>query len=114
MERVKNDGTWTLLCPDECPGLADVHGDAFVALYTKYENDNVTPYKCRKTVKARDLWFKVLDAQMETGTPYLCYKDAANAKSNQSNLGTIKSSNLCVAPETLILTDKGHVEISSL
>ena len=114
MERVKTDGTWTLLCPDECPGLADVYGDAFVTLYTKYETDTVTMYKCRKTVKARDLWFKVLDAQMETGTPYLCYKDAANRKSNQSNLGTIKSSNLCVAPETLILTDKGHVEISLL
>jgi ribonucleotide reductase alpha subunit len=114
MERVKTDGTWTLLCPDECPGLSDVYGDAFAELYAKYENDTTKTYKCRKTVKARDLWFKVLDAQMETGTPYLCYKDAANRKSNQSNLGTIKSSNLCVAPETLILTDKGHVEISSL
>ena len=114
MERVKTDGTWTLLCPDECPGLSDVYGDAFVELYSKYENDMTKTYKCRKTVKARELWFKVLDAQMETGTPYLCYKDAANKKSNQSNLGTIKSSNLCVAPETLILTDKGHVEISSL
>ena len=114
MERVKTDGTWTLLCPDECPGLADVYGDAFAELYTKYENDTTKTYKCRKTVKARELWFKVLDAQMETGTPYLCYKDAANKKSNQSNLGVIKSSNLCVAPETLILTDKGHIEISSL
>jgi ribonucleoside-diphosphate reductase alpha chain len=114
MERVKTDGQWTLLCPDECPGLADVYGDAFVELYTKYEKDTTKTYKCRKTVKARELWFKVLDAQMETGTPYLCYKDAANKKSNQSNLGTIKSSNLCVAPETLILTDKGHIEISSL
>lgn len=91
MERVKADSTWTLMCPDECPGLADVYGDAFVALYTKYETEG----KGRKTVKARDLWFKVLDAQMETGTPYLCYKDAANKKSNQQNIGTIKSSNLC-------------------
>lgn len=91
MERVKADSTWTLMCPDECPGLADVYGDAFVALYTKYETEG----KGRKTVKARDLWFKVLDAQMETGTPYLCYKDAANKKSNQQNVGTIKSSNLC-------------------
>lgn len=112
MERVKNDGTWTLLCPDECPGLADVHGDAFVDLYTKYENDNVTPYKCRKTVKARDLWFKVLDAQMETGTPYLCYKDAANAKSNQSNLGTIKSSNLC--SEILEYSDENETAVCNL
>jgi ribonucleoside-diphosphate reductase alpha subunit len=112
MERVKTDGTWTLLCPDECPGLADVHGDAFVALYTKYENDNVTPYKCRKTVKARDLWFKVLDAQMETGTPYLCYKDAANAKSNQSNLGTIKSSNLC--SEIIEYSDENETAVCNL
>ncbi len=110
MERVKADSTWTLMCPDECPGLADVYGDAFVALYTKYETEG----KGRKTVKARDLWFKVLDAQMETGTPYLCYKDAANKKSNQQNVGTIKSSNLCVAPETMILTDKGEQRIDTL
>ena len=110
MERVKADGTWTLMCPNECPGLADVYGQAFVDLYTKYEQAG----KGRTTVKARELWFKVLDAQMETGTPYICYKDAANRKSNQQNVGTIKSSNLCVAPETIILTDKGHVEIQSL
>lgn len=110
MERIKTDGKWTLMCPDECPGLADVYGDAFTELYTKYEDE----CKGRKTVKARDLWFQVLDAQMETGTPYLVYKDAANKKSNQQNVGTIKSSNLCVAPETTILTDKGHVEIKSL
>ena len=110
MERVKADGTWTLMCPNECPGLADVYGQAFVDLYTKYEQSG----KGRTTVKARELWFKVLDAQMETGTPYICYKDAANRKSNQQNVGTIKSSNLCVAPETIILTDKGHVEIQSL
>jgi ribonucleoside-diphosphate reductase alpha chain len=91
MERVKADGQWTLMCPDECPGLADVYGDNFKELYTKYEKLG----KARKTVKARELWFQVLDAQMETGTPYLCYKDAANKKSNQKNLGTIKSSNLC-------------------
>jgi ribonucleoside-diphosphate reductase alpha chain len=110
MKRVKEDGMWTLMCPDECPGLADVYGDEFDKLYIEYE----TTRKCRKTVKARDLWFQVLDAQMETGTPYLCYKDAANKKSNQQNVGTIKSSNLCVAPETKILTDKGHIEIQSL
>ena len=110
MKRVKEDGLWTLMCPDECPGLADVYGDDFDKLYIEYE----TTRKCRKTVKARELWFQVLDAQMETGTPYLCYKDAANKKSNQQNVGTIKSSNLCVAPETKILTDKGHVEIQSV
>ena len=91
MQRVKENGNWTLMCPDECPGLSDVYGDKFVELYTKYESEN----KGRKTVKARDLWFKIMDSQMETGTPYLLYKDAANEKSNQKNLGTIKSSNLC-------------------
>ena len=112
MERVKTDGTWTLLCPDECPGLSDVYGDAFVELYSKYENDTIKTYKCRKTVKARDLWFKVLDAQMETGTPYLCYKDAANKKSNQSNLGTIKSSNLC--SEILEYSDANETAVCNL
>lgn len=112
MERVKTDGTWTLLCPDECPGLADVYGDAFAELYTKYENDTTKTYKCRKTVKARELWFKVLDAQMETGTPYLCYKDAANKKSNQSNLGTIKSSNLC--SEIMEYSDENETAVCNL
>ena len=91
MERVKANGNWTLMCPDECPSLADVYGTKFVELYTKYETLN----KGKKTVKARDLWFKILDSQMETGTPYLLYKDAVNEKSNQKNIGTIKSSNLC-------------------
>lgn len=91
MERVKADANWTLMCPNECPGLADVYGDEFVELYTKYEAEG----KGRATVKARQLWFQVLDAQMETGTPYLLYKDACNKKSNQKNIGTIKSSNLC-------------------
>ena len=91
MERVKNNSKWSLMCPHECPGLSDVYGDKFVELYEKYESEG----KIRKSVNARDLWFKVLDAQMETGTPYLLYKDAANSKSNQQNLGTIKSSNLC-------------------
>ena len=110
MERIKNDEKWSLFCPDECPGLSDVYGDGFKEQYEKYENDN----KARKVVNARDLWFKVLDAQMETGTPYILFKDAANIKSNQKNLGTIKSSNLCVAPETLILTDNGYIEIQKL
>jgi len=91
MERVKTNSTWTLMCPDECPGLADVYGPAFKELYERYEAEG----KGRTTVQARELWFKVLDAQMETGTPYLCYKDAANQKSNQKNVGVIKSSNLC-------------------
>jgi ribonucleotide reductase alpha subunit len=91
MERVKNNSKWSLMCPHECPGLSDVYGNQFVELYEKYESEG----KIRKSVNARDLWFKVLDAQMETGTPYLLYKDAANSKSNQQNLGTIKSSNLC-------------------
>jgi ribonucleoside-diphosphate reductase alpha subunit len=91
MQRVKDGGKWTLMCPDECPGLADCYGDDFVKLYTKYEQDG----RGRKTMIARDLWFQVLDAQMETGTPYILYKDACNAKSNQKNLGVIKSSNLC-------------------
>jgi ribonucleoside-diphosphate reductase alpha subunit len=91
MERIKTDGTWTLMCPDECPGLSDVYGEEFNTLYKKYEESG----KTRKTMKARELWFQILDAQMETGTPYLLYKDACNKKSNQKNIGTIKSSNLC-------------------
>lgn len=110
MERVKVNGTWTLMCPDECPGLSDVYGNDFVALYLKYETEK----KGRETINARDLWLQILDAQMETGTPYLLYKDAANKKSNQKNIGTIKSSNLCVAPDTFILTDEGYYTIDSL
>ena len=92
MERVKEkNGKWSLFCPNECPGLSDVYGSHFNNLYEKYEQEG----KARKTINARDLWFSILDAQMETGTPYLLYKDAANKKSNQQNLGTIKSSNLC-------------------
>jgi ribonucleoside-diphosphate reductase alpha chain len=91
MSRVEEDGLWTLFCPNEAPGLADVYGDEFNALYTKYEKEG----RGRKTVSAQKLWFKILDSQMETGTPYLLYKDPANKKSNQKNLGTIKSSNLC-------------------
>ena len=91
MERVENNQQWTLFCPNEAPGLADVWGDEFRALYEKYEAEG----RGRKKVDAQKLWFQILDAQMETGTPYLVYKDAANRKSNQQNLGTIKSSNLC-------------------
>lgn len=91
MKRVKENGEWTLMCPHECPGLSDVHSAEFEKLYTKYEKAG----KGRKTIKAQDLWFKIMESQIETGTPYMLYKDAANAKSNQQNLGTIKSSNLC-------------------
>jgi len=111
MERVKEkNGMWSLFCPHECPGLSDCYGDNFVQLYKKYEELG----KARKTVSARDLWFKILDAQMETGTPYLLYKDASNKKSNQQNLGTIKSSNLCVTADTRVLTDKGQITIGTL
>ena len=91
MQRVKDDMMWSLMCPDECPGLSDVYGDEFVALYEKYEREG----RYKKQMRAQDLWWQVLQAQIEQGTPYLLFKDAANRKSNQKNLGTIKSSNLC-------------------
>ncbi|RZJ63185.1 MAG: ribonucleoside-diphosphate reductase subunit alpha, partial [Flavobacterium sp.] len=91
MKRVQEDSTWTLMCPNECPGLYDVYGEEFEAMYTSYEEQG----KGRKTIKARELWEKILESQIETGTPYMLYKDAANRKSNQKNLGTIRSSNLC-------------------
>jgi ribonucleotide reductase alpha subunit len=108
MERVKANASWSLFCPNECPGLADVYGDKFVELYEKYEREG----KVRKTVKARDLWFKILDAQMETGTPYILFKDAANNKSNQKNLGTIKSSNLCT--EIMEYSDENETAVCNL
>ena len=108
MERVKSEGQWTLMCPDECRGLADVYGDEFTKLYESYEKAG----KGRATMPARDLWLKILDAQMETGTPYLLYKDAANRKSNQKNLGTIKSSNLCV--EIVQYSDKTETSVCNL
>jgi ribonucleoside-diphosphate reductase alpha chain len=91
MRRVEEDTTWTLMCPNECPGLYDSHGEEFEKKYLEYESGN----KGRKTIKARELWEKILESQIETGTPYMLYKDAANRKSNQKNLGTIRSSNLC-------------------
>ena len=109
MERVIGNKIWSLFCPDKCPGLSDCHSDAYRELYLKYENEG----KFNKQINARDLWIKILDSQVETGTPYILYKDAANNKSNQKNLGTIKSSNLCVAPETLILTREGHLRIEN-
>jgi ribonucleoside-diphosphate reductase alpha chain len=108
MERIKSNSKWSLFCPHECPGLADVYGDDFVSLYEKYESEG----KSRKIVNARDLWFKILDAQMETGTPYILYKDAANKKSNQQNLGTIKSSNLCT--EILQYSDNKETAVCNL
>jgi ribonucleoside-diphosphate reductase alpha chain len=108
MERVEANGEWTLFCPNEAPGLAEVWGDAFKELYEKYEKEG----RGRKTVNAQKLWFQILDAQMETGTPYLLYKDAANAKSNQQNLGTIKSSNLCT--EIIEYSDKEETAVCNL
>jgi ribonucleotide reductase alpha subunit len=111
MERVEKNQPWTLFCPSEAPGLADVYGDEFRELYERYEMEG----RGRKQMDAQNLWFKILDAQIETGTPYLLYKDACNEKSNQKNLGTIKSSNLCVAPETTILTKEfNNIPISSI
>ena len=91
MKRVEEDGNWSLFCPNEAPGLADCYGAKFEELYTRYEQEG----RARKTIKAQELWFAVLESQIETGTPYILYKDACNEKSNQKNLGTIKSSNLC-------------------
>ena len=91
MKRVQEDGQWSLFCPDSAPHLADLCAEEFETTYERYEKEGLA----RKTVKARELWYKILDAQMETGTPYLLFKDACNTKSNQANLGTIKSSNLC-------------------
>jgi len=108
MKRVKENGEWTLMCPHECPGLADTHSAEFEALYLKYEAEG----KGRKTIKAQDLWFKILESQIETGTPYMLYKDAANAKSNQQNLGTIKSSNLCT--EIIEYTAPDEVAVCNL
>jgi len=108
MEKVKTNEDWCLFCPDVCPGLADVYGDEFKELYTKYENAG----SFKRKIKSRDLWFKILDSQMETGTPYLCYKDAANNKSNQKNLGTIKSSNLCT--EIIQYSDKHETAVCNL
>jgi ribonucleoside-diphosphate reductase alpha chain len=108
MKRVEEDDKWTLMCPNECPGLQDCHGDEFDKLYLKYESKN----KGRKTIRARDLWEKILESQIETGTPYMLYKDAANRKSNQKNLGTIRSSNLCT--EIIEYTSTDEVAVCNL
>ncbi len=108
MKRVEANGDWSLFCPNEAPGLSDCWGETFENLYTQYEKEG----RARKTIKAQELWFKILDSQIETGTPYLLYKDAANSKSNQQNLGTIKSSNLCT--EILEFTSPDEIAVCNL
>jgi ribonucleotide reductase alpha subunit len=113
MERVRDNGVWSLMCPDQCPGLSDVWGEEFNKLYASYEEKG----QYVKQVKAQDLWFKILESQIETGVPYICYKDHVNRKSNQQNLGTIKSSNLCVeimeksTPDEIAVCLTGDTEI---
>lgn len=108
MKRVEEDTTWTLMCPNECPDLYSTYGDEFEALYIKYETEG----RGKKTIQARELWTKILESQVETGTPYMLYKDHANRKSNQKNLGTIRSSNLCT--EIMEYTDKDEVAVCNL
>ena len=108
MKRVEEDTTWTLMCPNECPGLDEIYGEEFEALYLSYEAQG----KGRKTIKARELWEKILESQIETGTPYMLYKDAANRKSNQKNLGTIRSSNLCT--EIMEYTSPDEIAVCNL
>jgi len=108
MKRVQEDAMWTLMCPNECPGLCDVYGEEFETLYLKYEAEE----KGRKSIKARELWEKILESQIETGTPYMLYKDAANRKSNQKNLGTIRSSNLCT--EIMEYTSPDEIAVCNL
>ena len=108
MKRVEEDGQWSLFCPNEAPGLGDCYGKEFEALYTRYEQEG----KARKTIKAQELWFAILESQIETGTPYMLYKDACNEKSNQKNLGTIKSSNLCT--EIVEYTSKDEIAVCNL
>lgn len=108
MKRVETNESWSLFCPNEAPGLSDCWGEEFEKLYVKYETEG----RARKTIKAQDLWFKILESQIETGTPYILYKDAANGKSNQQNLGTIKSSNLCT--EILEYTSADEVAVCNL
>ena len=108
MGRVKANGEWSLFCPNECPNLYDTYGDEFEALYHKYEQEG----KAKRTIKAQELWFKILESQIETGTPYMLYKDACNEKSNQKNLGTIRSSNLCT--EIIEYTSPDEVAVCNL
>jgi len=115
MKRVKADGNWSLMCPDECPGLHEVWGDEFEALYEKYEKEG----RARKTIKAQKLWYSIIESQIETGTPYMLYKDACNRKSNQQNLGTIKCSNLCTeiveysAPDEVAVCNLASIAVNA-
>lgn len=110
MKQVESDGDWWLMCPDKCPGLTECYGDEFEELYWKYVKD----LRFIKKIKAQELFKAILDAQIETGNPYMVYKDAVNRKSNQKNIGMVKSSNLCVHGDTEILTDRGYFKIESL
>jgi ribonucleoside-diphosphate reductase alpha subunit len=116
MKRVKENGTWSLMCPNESPGLADCFGDEFEQLYERYEREG----KTRQTIKAQQLWFAILDAQVETGTPYMLFKDHCNRKSNQQNLGTIKCSNLCTeiveytSPDEAAVCNLASISLSKL
>merc|ERR1712165_698977 len=115
MKRVKSDGNWSLMCPDECPGLHEVWGDEFEALYEKYEKEG----KYMKQVKAQDVWYAIIESQIETGTPYMLYKDSCNRKSNQQNLGTIKCSNLCTeiveysAPDEVAVCNLASIAVNA-
>jgi ribonucleoside-diphosphate reductase alpha chain len=108
MKRVKENGEWSLMCPNECPGLSDCWGEEFEAKYIKYEEEG----RARKTIKAQDLWFAIMESQIETGNPYMLFKDSANRKSNQQNLGTIKSSNLCT--EIIEYTSPDEIAVCNL
>ena len=108
MERVEANGDWSLFCPNEAPGLDECYGEKFRELYTRYESEG----RARRTVPAQELWFAVLESQIETGTPYMLYKDACNEKSNQKNLGTIKSSNLCT--EIMEYTSADEIAVCNL
>lgn len=116
MQRVKDNGMWSLMCPNECPGLADCHGKEFEELYERYEKEG----RARQTIKAQTLWFAILDSQVETGTPYMLFKDHCNSKSNQKNLGTIRCSNLCTeiveftAPDEAAVCNLASISMSKL
>ena len=108
MNKIEKDEEWYLMCPNQCKGLSEVYGEQFKELYEQYIQEG----KYLKKIKARELWFKILDSQMETGTPYMLYKDACNEKSNQKNLGTIRSSNLCC--EIIEYSDKDESAVCNL
>ena len=108
MNKVENNQDWYLMCPDECPGLTDVYGDDYIRLYNKYVDEN----KYKKKVKAREIWNKILESQIETGVPYIAYKDNVNQKSNQKNVGVIKSSNLCI--EIMEYSDENEYAVCNL